>query len=397
MKILYINSVYGYGSTGKIVRKLRTEAIAAGHDVYVIYGRKSAIGYKGSAAEEDQVWYIANDLEQKVDIASSVLFDSHGLHSRKNTERIIAKIREIQPDVIHMHNIHGFWLNYPLLMDYLRASKIPVVWTLHDCWAYTGFCAYYDFNECGEWKNGCMRCRYRNEYPYRVFSDAHRNYLKKKEAFSHLNMILVTPSAWLKKEVETSMLGKYPCRVVYNDVSLNDFYPDPGDLRTVHHLENKRVYLSVANVWTPQKGFQECMKLAGKLNENETLVMVGLSEKQIRKLPAGILGISHCDINELRHWYSTCDAYFNPTLEDNYPTVNLEADACEAPIVTYNTGGSPESAGENAMVVDRYDVDAALVQLRNASREKPRKQNVLKKPMSQEYLSLYEQARRISK
>lgn len=394
MKILYINSVYGYGSTGKIVRKLREEALAAGHDVYVIYGRKSAIGYKGSTPDEENVWYIAGNLEQKVDIASSVLFDTHGLHSKKNTERIIQKIEEIEPDVIHLHNIHGFYLNYEILFDYLRNARIPVVWTLHDCWAYTGFCAYYDYNECSEWKNGCRKCRFRNEYPYRVFSDAHANYLKKKAAYSHMNMVLVTPSAWLKGEVEQSMLGKFPCRVIYNDVSLKDFRYDPADVRQRYGIENKRVYMSCANVWTDQKGFQECLKLAERLDENELLVMVGLSEKQVRKLPENILGITHVDINELRHWYSACDCYFNPTLEDNYPTVNLEAAACGAPIVTYNTGGSPESAGENGIVVERYDIASALAQLRKADRSAIRKTKTERKPMAQEYMDLYEQAER---
>lgn len=396
MKILYINSVYGYGSTGKIVRKLRDEALKAGHEAYVIYGRKSAIGYKGSTAEADDVWYIADNLEQKADIAASVLFDSHGLHSRKNTEKIIAKIEEIRPDVIHLHNIHGFYLNYEMLFEYLKKEKIPVVWTLHDCWAYTGFCAYYDYNECGQWKNGCKECHFRNEYPYRLLSSSAKNFERKKKAWSHMNMVLVTPSKWLKGEVSESILKNYPCRVIYNDVSLSDFFYDPGNIREEYHLENKRVYLSCANVWTKQKGYEECRKLASKLNDNEVLVMVGLSEKQMKNVPEHVLGIPHCNIDELRHWYSACDAFFNPTLEDNYPTVNLEANACGAPIVTYNTGGSPESAGRSAAVVARYDTADAVVKLRAAVRQEEIVRDE-KKPMSEEYLNLYEQIGRISK
>lgn len=391
MRILYINSVYAYGSTGKIIRKLREEAISAGHEVYVIYGRRSAIGYKGSSVSEDNVLFMENSTEQKIDIASSVLFDSHGLHSRRITRKIIEEIKKINPDIIHLHNIHGFYLNYPMLFEYLKEIGKPVVWTLHDCWAYTGFCAYYDYNECGEWKNGCKKCRYRNEYPYRLLSRSARNMEIKKKAYKGADLVLVTPSAWLKSEVAQSILGHYPCKVIYNDVSLSDFFHDPGNIRQRYHLENKRVYLSVANVWTAQKGFHECMKLAEKLGDDEVLVMVGLSEKQIRKLPPHILGIPHCSLEELRHWYSCCDAYFNPTLEDNYPTVNLEASACGAPIVTYKTGGSPESAGENAIVVERYDTQEAHRQLLAAERSGLKASAAEKKPMAQEYLKLYGQ------
>lgn len=391
MKILYINSVYGYGSTGKIVRKLRDEAIRAGHEAYVIYGRRGAVGYKGSTVSEENVWLMENSLEQKVDIASSVLFDSHGLHCRKNTERIIGKIREIQPDLIHMHNIHGFYVNYPMLFAFLKEYQKPVVWTLHDCWAFTGFCSHYTYNGCGKWKEGCTDCRFRNVYPYRIISSARRNYELKKKAYKGTNLILVTPSAWLKNEIKESMLGIYPCRVIYNDVSLEDFRYDPGNTVSEYHLEGKRIYLSAANVWTPQKGYEECLKLAEILDPDEVLVMVGLSEKQMRKLPDKILGIPHCDASQLRNWYSACDAFFNPTLEDTYPTVNLEAAACGAPVVTYNTGGSPESAGAHGVTVERYDINAAHEQLKIADRNLIIEETE-KKPMAAEYLRLYEQA-----
>ena len=390
MRILYINSVYRYGSTGKIVKKLKDEAIAAGHEAFVIYGRKSAIGYKGSAVSEENVWLFENELEQKADIAASVLFDSHGLQSHANTKRIIAKIREIDPDLIHLHNIHGFYLNYPDLFTFLKEYGKPVVWTLHDCWSYTGFCAYYDFNECREWKNGCKKCKYRNEYPYRaLISQAAKNYQRKEKAFRGVNMVLVTPSVWLKEEVGQSMLKEYTCQVIYNDVSLEDFRYDPGTLRQEYGLEDKRVYLACANVWTPQKGYEECLKLAKHLHRNEVLVMVGMSEKQMKDLPPQVIGIPHCNIDELRNWYSTCDAFFNPTLEDNYPTVNLEAAACGAPIVTYRTGGSPESAGAHGTVVDRYNIHEAMIKLRSVNRKDAIKEEE-KPAMSQEYLALYQ-------
>lgn len=394
MNILFINSVYGYGSTGKIIKKLKEETEREGHSASVIFGRKSALGYKGTIAEDENCYFISSDTEQKMDILSSVLFDTHGLHSKKNTEKIIAKINEIDPDVIHLHNIHGFYLNYEMLFDYLRKTQKPVVWTLHDCWAYTGYCAYYDYNECDAWKSGCARCQYRNEYPYRILSSSKHNVEAKKKAFANINMILITPSQWLKGEVAQSFLQSYRCDVIYNDVNLKDFYYDPGNIKEQYNLLNKRVYLSCANVWTKQKGYEECLKLADKLGYNEVLVMVGLNEKQIKKLPKNIVGITHCGIDELRCWYSSCDVFFNPTLEDNYPTVNLEAAACGAPIVAYRTGGSPESAGKHGIIIDRYDTDRAIKELRKADRKNMPAAVKETRSMAREYMELYSELRK---
>lgn len=389
MNILYINSVYGYGSTGKITKKLKEEAENQGCSAAVIFGRKSAIGYKGTITEEKNTYYICSELEQKADILSSVLFDTHGLHSKKTTEAVIEKIKELSPDIIHLHNLHGFYLNYPLLFDFFRDYGRPIVWTMHDCWAFTGFCSHYTFNECYQWQTGCRRCRYRNVYPYRILSSSAGNYLKKMSAFQNQNLTIVTPSAWLKEEISKSFLKNYSCRVIYNDVNLNSFYYDPGNVRDRYDIRNKRMYMACANVWTAQKGFAECMKLAAELDDNELLVMVGLSEKQIRSLPDHVLGIAHCDVNELRNWYSACDSFFNPTLEDTFPTVNLEAAACGAPIVTYKTGGSPEAAGNHGITVERYDIGQALKELRNTDREKMPAPNVRERSMAEEYMELY--------
>ena len=389
MKILYINSVYGYGSTGKIIKKLKDEAEGKGFTASVIFGRTSAIGYKNSVTEEEHTYYIHSEIEQKADLLSSVLFDTHGLHSRRVTKEIIAKIKELSPDLIHLHNLHGFYVNYPMLFQFFREYGKPIVWTMHDCWAFTGYCSHFMYNECEEWKSGCKNCRFRNVYPYRVFSNSAKNYVKKMHAFQNQDMTIVTPSAWLKEEISQSFLKGYDCRVIYNDVNLDHFYYDPGRIRNEYGIENKRVYMACANVWTAQKGYADCLKLAENLNENEILVMVGLSERQMKKLTDKILGIAHCNVDQLRNWYSVCDAFFNPTLEDTFPTVNLEAVACGAPIVTYNTGGSPEAAGNHGIVVERYAVEQALCELRKADRSTMEKSAVRKNSMAEEYFGLY--------
>ncbi len=372
MRVLQINSVYGYGSTGKIVRSIHEALLSGGNESYVIYGRTSAIGRQsGSTVADNNVLYIHHSIEQKMDLVTSYIFDTHGLHSQKNTQAVIAKIRELQPDVIHLHNIHGFYLNYPMLFQFLKEYDHPVIWTLHDCWSFTGYCAYYDYCECDGWKSGCTSCKYKQEYPYRVLSHSAENFNVKKNTYADFDKLtFVTPSKWLKEELQQSMLKDRDCVVIHNDVNLNHFYHEKGNVLSDNKLIGKRIYLAVANVWNNQKGYEEYLKFAELLTEDEVLVMIGLSEKQQKEMQGkGVLAIGSVDADTLRHWYSSCDCYVNLTLEDNYPTVNLEARSCGAPIVTYATGGSPESAGENAIVVSRHDTSAALSEARLAQHD----------------------------
>ena len=392
MKILYINSVYQYGSTGRLIKTMHDGMKEKGHESFVIYGRTGAIGsHNLSSCEEKDVFRIITPLEQKADISFSLLSDTHGLHSVKNTEKMIAKIREIEPDLIHLHNIHGFYVNYPRLFSFLREYGRPVVWTLHDCWSFTGFCSHFMYHQCSLWQSGCKDCRYRDVYPYRILSHAAENFRIKQEAYRDQKLYLVTPSAWLKDRVQESMLGMYPCEVIYNDVDLKGFYFDPGTVRQEYDLNEKRIYLSVSGIWTKQKGLEECVRLAKRLTEKEVLVMIGLSDRQIRKLSSHprILALGSVNSDALRHWYSSADAFFNPTLEDTFPTVNLEANACGAPIVAYRTGGSPESAGKDAAIVEPYDIDGSLNALRKAER-KPVKKEEKHPQMLMSYMNLYE-------
>ncbi|NCB33095.1 MAG: glycosyltransferase [Erysipelotrichia bacterium] len=369
LNILQINSVYGYGSTGRIVRDLHHALLDKGYQSSVIYSRKSAVGKDASAdySHEPGVYYLADSLEQKIDLITSVLFDSNCLHSKNNTIQIIRKIKELNPDVVHLHNIHGFYLNGPMLFQFLKNFGKPVLWTLHDCWSYTGFCAYYDYHQCDEWKNGCRHCRYRDTYPYRVFSNSQKNLQWKKQAYEDLNLSLAVPSNWLKNEVAQSILKDKPCTVIHNSLNASLFYYEKSDFRERYHLENKRIYLACASVWTKPKGLEELIKLSRQLNENELLVVIGLSDKQKRLFGKYALPLGSKDPETLRKWYSTADCFVNLTLEDNYPTVNLEAGACGLPVVTYNTGGSPESAGNPALVTKRDDLEHILVLLRHSN------------------------------
>ena len=391
LNILQINSVYGYGSTGRIVRDLHHALLNSGNQSSVIYSRKSAIGKEPGTdySSEPGVFLIEHSMEQKMDMISSVLFDTNGLHSKHCTEEIIEKIKEINPDLIHLHNIHGFYLNVPMLFRFLKDYGKPVLWTLHDCWSYTGYCAYYDYHQCDNWKTGCLRCPYRDTYPYRVFSHSAANWQWKKQAYEGMNLNLAVPSQWLRNELQQSILQDKPCTVIHNSIDTGIFYEESSNLRTQYHLEGKKLYLACANLWTMPKGFGELKKLSAMLNDNEVLIIIGLSEKQQKEFHEHVFPLGNMDSASLRHWYSAADCFVNLTLEDNYPTVNLEARACGCPVVTYNTGGSPESAGNLNLVAERGMTEEIVHLLRNHSRDNTEMPE-MSGSMCSEYLNLYQ-------
>ncbi|PJN80969.1 hypothetical protein CWE04_06000 [Thomasclavelia cocleata] len=239
-------------------------------------------------------------------------------------------------------------MNIEILFKYLKDHpEIKKIWTLHDCWAFTGHCAYYTYAKCDKWQICCnVKCPNKWEYPKTLFSNIESNFNKKKEVFSGIeNMILITPSKWLKSEVEKSYLKNYQVEVINNGVDTNVFKPTSSDIKKQYNIENKRVILGVASVWDKRKGLDTFIELSKQLNSEYQIVLIGLNKKQIKILPKNIIGISRTEnIQELVKWYSVAEVFFNPTLEDNYPTVNLEAIACGTPVITFDIGGSPESA-----------------------------------------------------
>lgn len=392
MRVVQINSVYGYGSTGRIVRDIHHALMAEGHDSFVIYGRSGAIGTQGTGVSEEQnVYYLHNEVEEKIHIVIGTVFDRHGQLSKRNTASIIQKLVEINPDVIHLHNIHGFYLNYVDLFNYLKKSNKQVVWTLHDCWIKTGFCSYYDYNECDGYRNGCKSCKYKNVYPYRVFTNAANNYELKKSVFTSLDKLsIVTPSTWLQGEIEDSYMGKYSVRTIHNNVDTTKFRYHENDLKTKYGLTDKKIALAVSSLFTVQKGFEEYKKLAGILPDEWKLVMIGLNDKELKSLPAGVLGIKRTNsVEELADWYSAADCLVNLSLEDVYPTVNIEASSCGLPIIAYKTGGMVEQVENKGILIDRYDIQGVADALKTFSI--PRKVYAFDNSMTGDYIGLYKE------
>ena len=285
----------------------------------------------------------------------------HGCYSHFATYRLIQKIKQVQPDVIHLHNIHGWYLNWKMLFDYLKIASIPVVWTLHDCWPFTGHCPYFTVEKCSKWKTGCFECPLYRQYPGCFLDDSKKQYALKKACFSGVpDMTVVTPSQWLADLVKQSYLSNYHTVVIHNGIDLTKFKPVKSDFREKHNLEEKIVLLGVAFDWSPRKGIDDFRRLAEELPEKYAIVLVGVSDAAAKELPERIVTIACTQSQkELAEIYSAADLFVNPTLEDNFPTVNLEALACGTPVITYQTGGSPESLTESCgRVVPYKDYEA---------------------------------------
>lgn len=343
MKILIVNSVCGIGSTGRICTDLAKNFEADGHDVKIAYGRTSTVPeqFKKYAVRT------GNDFDVKVHGLESRLFDNHGLASKQATKQFLQWADEYDPDLVWLHNLHGYYINYELLFQWIKSRpEMEVKWTLHDCWAFTGHCSYFTIVKCEQWKNHCSYCPQTRRYPACYGKGAaSQNFDRKREAFTGVkNMTLITPSQWLADLVKQSFLKEYPVEVHYNTIDTNVFKPTPSDFRERYGLVGKKIVLGVASIWDERKGLPDFYKLATMLDDRFAIVLVGLSEKQIKELPKNILGIRRTNSpQELAAIYTAADVFFNPTYEDNYPTVNLEAEACGTRVVTYDTGGCRET------------------------------------------------------
>ena len=381
MKIVQICTNAMSGSVGKIARDINEELGKRGYESTVCYGRGKDYISRGFRIESS-FSVISHAIFAR-------LFDSDGLHSIVSTKRLIRFLEEFKPDIIHLHCLHGYYINYPLLVEYIRKARIKVVWTMHDCWAFTGHCAFYDYIGCSKWTKLCFNCPQKHSYPKSLLWDgAKRNYKLKKRLFTSLNsdrIVIVTPSHWLKTELSKSFLNSIECRVIYNDVSDDVFFADSN-------LKRKKVILGVANVWDRRKGLLDFIGLSQYVPSDYEILIVGASEKQIEYMAKfGVKAIGRTsNSNELAQLYRTSTILFNPTYEDNYPTVNVEAIKCGLPVVTYNSGGSSEIIKRTGMglVVEKKDYKSVIEYLDVAYTAKPLN-NQFDNSMLDEYLNLY--------
>lgn len=353
-KLLQINSVVNRGSTGRIVEGIGKVASKNGWESHIIYGRYANHSHSN-------IYNIGTKKEIYSHILLTRLFDRHGFGSKKATMNAIDLIKRINPDIIHLHNIHGYYLNIEILYDFFKIIDKPIVWTLHDCWAFTGHCSHYSDVSCSKWKSQCHDCPIIKSYPKSLFVDnSTNNFIDKKRIFlKPSNLTVVTPSLWLANEVSESFLKIKKNYVINNGINLEIFNQNFDDsiLKKYNITENQYI-IGVASEWTETKGLKDFIALRELVGSELDIVIVGVTKKQKASLPKGIKGILRTeDVRELTALYSSALCFLNPTWQDNFPTTNLEALACGTPVITYKTGGSPESIDAlTGLVVDQGDI-----------------------------------------
>ena len=336
MKIAIINSVL-YGSTGAIAQGTARLLPSRQAEALLFYGR-------GGGKATVPARRFESEAEFRLHVLEARLTDRQGFFSRRATERLVSQLKEYQPDVVHLHQPHGYYLHLPMLFAYFRSCGLPIVWTLHDCWSFTGHCAYFDYARCEKWKTGCGKCPQRTGYPSSLVDRSAQNLKDKIRVFSDVpNLTIAVPSKWLEGLVMQSFLKQYPVFVIPNGIDTQVFRPVESDLRKRYGIGEDRLLLGVANVWEPRKGLPYIIELGKRLPKGWRLAVVGLQRGQIERLPEGILGLGRTrDARELAQWYSAADVFINPTLEDNFPTTHMEALACGTPVVSFDVGGCGE-------------------------------------------------------
>ena len=348
-KLFQINITANWGSTGKIAEAIGIAAMNAGWGSYIAYGR-------WCNPSQSYLIKVGGRLDKYIHFAEQRIRDNEGLCSRRATRRLIQQIEEIKPDVVQLHNIHDHYLNYRLLFNYLNQTDIKAVWTFHDCWAFTGHCFHFVTKDCMRWQSGCYDCPMRNVLPKTLLDRSKEHYELKKQLFGNCDNLTIVPcSDWMAGFVRQSFLKDKRIKVIKNGVDINVFKPIGNNNSSDNNNYN---ILAVSSVWNEEKGLNDIFKLRDLLPLNYTITIVGLAEKQLDSLPKGIIGIKRTqDIQELVRLYSEANVLINPTYADTFPTVNLEALACGTPVVTYRTGGSPESVTpETGSVVEQGDV-----------------------------------------
>ena len=362
MKILEINQV-NFGSTGHIMLQIADLATKKGHEVICsFYARRNK-------DKDKNCIYIGNKVSHNIHKKLYRKTGNNGCYSKISTWNFLRKVKKFDPDLIHIHNLHNCYINLPMLFDYIKKNNKKVVWTLHDCWSFTGQCPYFTAVGCEKWKTGCHDCEQINRYPSCSVDRTDKMWNRKKEWFTGVqNLTIVTPSQWLADLVKQSFLKDYPVKVINNGINLDVFKPTESDFRTKHNLEDKKIILGVASVWEVRKGLDVFIELSKRLDDRYKIVLVGTNDEVDKKLPEGIISIHRTsNQKELAELYTAADVFFIPTREENFPTVTMASLACGTPVLTFNTGGSPEMVDEATGVVlmneDIASVEQAVISM----------------------------------
>ena len=362
MKIVQIN-VNAKGSIGRITAAVSRKLTENQIENYIFYGM--------DRATKDCEVRFSNTFEEKISALFAKVRGNSGFNSVFTTRKLIRKLKKIHPDIVHLHNLHNHNVNLTMLFDYFRKENIKVFWTFHDCWAFTGYCTHYTIAKCTKWQEKCADCPQYRQYSW-LFDNSTAQQDRKVKAFSDVDLTIITPSEWLGSQVRKSRLKGHKLQVIHNGINLQAF--SPRDVREEYpEYDGKHIVLGVAFNWSYAKGLDIFLELAQELGETYQIILVGTNEKVDAQLPANIKSIHRThNQDELAKLYSLADVFVNPTREENYPTVNIEALACGTPIVSFDTGGCKETFDETCgTLVPTDDYAGMLNAIRYVCEKKP--------------------------
>lgn len=396
MKVVQINAYNKIGSTGTICLKISSILDNKNIENYILFAR----GEKSKSTSICFPFLPFPNIYYKVSALFSRIIGNYGLESILTTLQIVKQLKKIKPSIVHLHNIHDHFININILFKYLKKQDIKIIWTFHDCWAFTGYCSYFTMNHCNKWTTECNRCPQYKQFSW-FFDQSNRLFNEKKKLFSNLNLTIVTPSQWLADLVKQSVFfKKYPCIVINNGIDLSIFKPTISDFRRKYKMDNKYVLLGVAFDWGKRKGLDVFVELAQTMGPNYQIILVGTNNCIDKQLPNNIISIHRTsNQEELAEIYTVADVFINPTREEVLGMVNIEANACGTPVLTFNTGGSPECIDKTSgVVVECDDVDAMEKEIIKICETHPFSSESCRKKAKQfdmnekfnEYVQLYE-------
>lgn len=364
MTVVQINATCGKGSTGKICVALSRLMTENDIDNYILYSS----GESGLANTVS----CASRMYTRIQSVKSRVLGNYGFNSTTQTKRMISVLDKTRPDIVHLHNIHGHDCNLKLLFNYFKQNRIKIYWTFHDCWAFTGYCPYYDMIGCDKWKTKCRKCPQRKCYSL-LFDRSTKLHELKKELFSGLDMTIITPSQWLADQVKESFLKDYPVKVINNGIDLNVFKYTSGNDKKYDYIKEKKVVLGVAFDWNIRKGIDVFERMSHDLDDSYQIIMVGVDKQTQKRLPSNVVCINRtANQEELAELYSISDVFVNPTREENFPTTHMEALACGTPVISFNTGGSGEMlTDKTGITVKKNDYSSLIEAIRYVCEKKP--------------------------
>lgn len=408
-KLIQIHAEGDAGSGGGIAENIGKMVIKNGWDSYIVIGRNIR-------KSDSKLIIIGNIFSQFYHLLLSRIFDLHALGSKHATKKLIKKIRKINPDIIHLHSLHGYYINIKILFRYLKETNIPVIWTFHDCWPITGHCAHFDYVGCEKWKIECYHCPQKKKYPTSLFMDnSRKNYHLKKKIFTSVpTLVIVSVSNWLNNIVNYSFLKDFPRHVILNGIDTKLFIPRENDaiIKSKYKIDNCFLILGVASLWGKGKGLYDFFELSKRLKSDEKIILVGLNKQQLKELPPNIIGVgligiakSQCK-EQLINLYSAADVYINLSVQETFGLTTVEALACGTPAIVYNATACPEIVdSETGIVVEKNNIDGLIEAISEIKKNGKKfyshncRNRVLKKfnqeDRLQEYFDLYENSMKI--